>query len=102
VPEILHTSRDLLILVEQSAESVAPSDGVRLARRRLGERAQRSGLTEGPVWPVGVYPSGAVLDDEERVQPVQGDGVEVKRVASQVRLCLRLEELRPVRAGPPW
>ena len=27
VPEMLHTSRDLLILVEQSARSVAPSDG---------------------------------------------------------------------------
>jgi hypothetical protein len=36
-PEMLHTSRDLLVLVEQSAESVAPSDGVRLARRRRGE-----------------------------------------------------------------
>ena len=37
VPETPHTSRDLLILVEQSTEPVAPSDGVRLARRRLGE-----------------------------------------------------------------
>ena len=33
VPETPHTSRDLLILVEQSAESVAPLDGVRLHRR---------------------------------------------------------------------
>ena len=37
VPETPHTSRDLLILVEQSTEPVAPSDGVRLARRLLGE-----------------------------------------------------------------
>ena len=37
VPETPHTSRDLLILVEQSTEPVAPSDGVRLARRPLGE-----------------------------------------------------------------
>jgi hypothetical protein len=36
VPETLLGSRDLLILVEQSAEPVAPLDGVRLARRRLG------------------------------------------------------------------
>ena len=37
VPKTPHTSRDLLILVEQSAEPVAPLDRVCLARRRLGE-----------------------------------------------------------------
>jgi hypothetical protein len=37
VPETLHRSRDLLILVEQSTEPVAPLDGVRIVRRRLGE-----------------------------------------------------------------
>ena len=37
VPETLLTSRDLLILVEQPAEPVAPLDGVRILRRRLGE-----------------------------------------------------------------
>src|SRR3954453_3019355 len=37
VPETPRTSRDLLILVEQSAEPVAPSNGVRLASRSLGE-----------------------------------------------------------------
>ena len=37
VPETPHTSRDVLILVEQSTEPVAPSDGVRRARRRLAE-----------------------------------------------------------------
>ena len=37
VPETPHTSCDLLILVEQSTEPVAPSDGVCLARRPLGE-----------------------------------------------------------------
>ena len=37
VPEMLLTSCDLLVLVEQSAEPVVPSDGVRLVRRRLGE-----------------------------------------------------------------
>ena len=34
---MLHTSRDVLILVEQSAEAVVPLDGVRLACRRLEE-----------------------------------------------------------------
>ena len=28
-----------------------------------------------------VYAAGGVLDDEERIQPVQDDGVEVKQVA---------------------
>jgi hypothetical protein len=35
VPETLHSSRDLLILGEQSTEPVAPLDGVRLACRPL-------------------------------------------------------------------
>ena len=37
VPETPHTSRDLLILVEQSTEPVAPSDAFCRARRSLGE-----------------------------------------------------------------
>ena len=40
--------------------------------------------------PEDVHPAGGVLDDEERVEPVQGDGVEVKQVASE----------NPVRLGP--
>ena len=50
VPETLHTSCDLLVLVEQSSEPVAPSDGVRLARRQVGEWSEGSGLVECPVW----------------------------------------------------
>ena len=37
VPETPHTSRDLLILVKQSTEPVAPLDSVRLACRPPGE-----------------------------------------------------------------
>ena len=37
-----------------------------------------------------VHPAGGVLDDEERIQSVQGDGVEVKQVASQDRVRLGL------------
>ena len=48
-----------------------------------------------------VYPAGGVLDDEERVEPVQGDRVDVEQVAGQDRLGLRAEELRPGRPGPP-
>ena len=44
--------------------------------------------------------AGGVLDDEERVEPVQGDRVEVEQVAGQDRLGLRAEELRPGRTGP--
>jgi hypothetical protein len=45
---------------------------------------------------------GGVFDDEERVEPVQGDRVEVEHVAGQDRLGLCSEELRPGRAGPSW
>jgi hypothetical protein len=44
--------------------------------------------------------AGGVLDDEERVEPVQGDGVEVEQVAGDDALGLRREELRPGRSGP--
>jgi hypothetical protein len=37
-----------------------------------------------------VHPAGGVLDDEERIQPVQGDGVEVEHVAGQDCVRLRL------------
>jgi len=43
--------------------------------------------------------AGGVLDDEERVEPVQGNRVEVEPVAGQDRLGLRSEELRPGRTG---
>ena len=36
-----------------------------------------------------VHAAGGVLDDEERVEPVQRDGVEVEQVAGQDRVCLR-------------
>ena len=51
VPETRRTSRDLLILVEQSAKSVAPSEVVDLGCP-VRERSQGSGLTEAAVWPV--------------------------------------------------
>ena len=51
VPETRRTSRDLLILVEQSAEPVAPPDGVNLGCCALGERSQVSGLAESAVRP---------------------------------------------------
>ena len=45
--------------------------------------------------------AAGMLDDEERIHPVQGDRVEVKQVAGEDRLGLRLEELRPGRSGAP-
>jgi hypothetical protein len=36
-----------------------------------------------------VYAAGGVLDDKERIQPVQGDGVNVEQVAGQDRVRLR-------------
>ena len=41
-----------------------------------------------------------MLDDEERVEPVQGDGVEVEQVAGDDAVGLRPEATRPVLAAP--
>jgi len=38
-----------------------------------------------------VYPAGGVLDDEERVEPVQGDCVDLGQVAGRDRLGSRVE-----------
>jgi hypothetical protein len=46
-----------------------------------------------------VYAAGGVLDDEERIQPAQGDGVEEKQVAGQDRIGLRPQKLAPRRSG---
>jgi hypothetical protein len=54
VPVTLHTSRHLLILVEQSAESVASSYVVDLGGCLVGEWSEGSGLAEGAVRPVRV------------------------------------------------
>ena len=35
-----------------------------------------------------VHPAGGVLDDEERIQPAQGDGVEVEQVTGEDRVGL--------------
>jgi hypothetical protein len=48
-----------------------------------------------------VHAAGGVLDDEERVEPVQRDRVEVEQVAGHDGLGLRVEELGPGRLGPP-
>ena len=46
--------------------------------------------------------AGGVLDDEEDVEPVQGDRVEVEQVAGEDAVGLRSQELRPGRSGPAW
>jgi hypothetical protein len=42
-----------------------------------------------------------VLDEEERVEPVQGEGIEMERVAGHEGVGLCAEELGPGRSGPP-
>jgi hypothetical protein len=49
-----------------------------------------------------VYPAGGVLDDEERIQPVQGDRLKVEQVAGQDRVRLRAQEFAPRRFGSSW
>jgi hypothetical protein len=81
-PESRLTSGDLLILVEQSAEPVAPLDGVCDACCPLGEWSEGSGLPEGAVWPVVVVVLGVMgqhgcgmplVDDQEAVEEFAAD-----------------------------
>src|SRR4051812_45271382 len=81
VPETLHRSSDLLVLVEQAAEPVVPSDGVRVARPRLGEWLEGSGLAEGAVWPVAVVVRGVLGQQGCRV-PLVGDEDAVEEFAA--------------------
>jgi hypothetical protein len=83
VPETPHTSRDLLILVEQPTEPVAPPDGVRVARRRLGEWSEGSGLAERAVWPVTVVVLG-VLGQHRCSMPLVGDQGAVEEFAAEI------------------
>ena len=70
-------------------EPVPPAGVVEVHGQVAGQLGQpRSGRVQGDA--EDVHPAGGVLDDEERVEPVQGDGVEVKQVASEI----------PVRLGP--
>ena len=57
----------------------------------------RAGRVRGD--PEDVHPAGGVLDDEERVEPVQGDGVEVKQVAGQDPVRLGPQEFGPRGSG---
>jgi len=46
-----------------------------------------------------VHAAGGLLDDEERVEPMQGDRVDMQQIAGQDRVRLRAEELGPARRG---
>ena len=81
VPETLHTSRDLLVLVEQSAEPVVPSDGAGVGRWRLGEWSEGSGVAERAVWPVVVVVLGVLGQHGCRV-PLVGDEDAVEEFAA--------------------
>jgi hypothetical protein len=75
-----------------------------LASSRFMQRLRASWVSHAAVgWAVmgeDVDAAGGVLDDEERVEPVEGDRVDVEHVAGQDRLGLRSEELGPGRSGP--
>ena len=46
--------------------------------------------------------AGGVFDDEERVEPGEGEGVKVEQVAGQDAVSLGPEKFRPGRSGPSW
>ena len=78
-------------------EPEAPAGVVEVHGQVAGLLGQpRAGRVRGDA--EDVYAAGGVLDDEERVQPVQGDGVEVEQVAGQDPVRLGAQELGP--GGP--
>jgi hypothetical protein len=52
--------------------------------------------------PEDVDLAGGVFNDEERVEPGQGDRVDVEQVGCQDCVRLGLEELGPRWSGPSW
>lgn len=46
--------------------------------------------------------AGGVFDDEERVEPGEGESVKVEQVAGQDPVSLSPEKFRPGRSGPSW
>src|SRR5215213_5048818 len=77
----------------------------RPASSRSMARLRACWVSQAPVgWAVTprmCTPPGGVLDDEERVQTAQGEGVEVEQVACEDRVRLGPQELRPGRSGSP-
>jgi hypothetical protein len=70
----------------------------RAASSRSMARLRACWVSQAPVgWAVTprMCTRGGVLDDEERVEPVQGDGVEVEQVAGEDRVRLGSQELGP-------
>src|SRR3954447_20258329 len=105
----------VLMIRTSTAVNTASNAAVNLAlRSRIRNRSWRSAsarsmsglracwVSQAPVgWggdPEDVYTPGGVLDDEEGIQPVQGDGVEMEQVAGQDHLCLGVQNLPPGRA----
>jgi len=86
MPETLHTSRDLLILVKQPTEPVAPLDDVQVARRPLGEWSEGSGPAERAVWPMVVVVLGLLGQHGGGVSLVGEEIHEVVLVAHQAGL----------------
>ena len=85
VPETRYTSRDLLILVEQSVESVATSDVVDLCFGALWQGSSGSGLAEGAVRSVFVemvlelVENGcrvSLVEDQDAVEEFAADGAD--------------------------
>ena len=66
---------------------------MRLASSRSVSRLRASWVSHAPGGDAqDVYPAGGVFDDEERVEPGQGERVEVGHVAREDRVGLRSEE----------
>ena len=108
----------VLMILTSMAVKTASKAAVNLASRsRMRNRKRAAGVVEVHEQVAGllgepgaggvggdaedVHAAGGVLDDEERVEPVQGDGVEVEQVAGQDGVRLGVQELAPRWSGSP-
>ena len=103
-----------------SARSLAGRLAVELVRRPRSDRVlrlprparvpgasgrpakQTTGDRPGPARDLAAAAAHHVLDAEEDVEPMLGDGVEVEQFAGEDRVCLRSEEFIPRGSGAAW
>jgi hypothetical protein len=88
------TAAGELGVVVADEESEAPP-GVLKIHAEVAGQAGRPGACGVGGDAQEVHLAGGVLDGEEHVEPVQGEGVEMKQVAGEDRVCLGPQKLRP-------
>ena len=79
-------------VADEKPETVA---GVIEVHEQVADQLGQPGAGRVGGDPEDVHPAGGVLDDEECIEPVQGDRLKMQQVAGQDRVRLRPQELAP-------